>query len=143
MSRDRTDELRKLSRDALAQRFGRRLGMGGAWGLEKLPKDTLVAMLDAIELPTFAAEEDSDEEVAAQFFTSAEGQPLRQRLIEELMRVRSAEREACAQVATKWAANYPEDVFPGDSTSIDAKCGTFGRHCANKIAEDIRARGEA
>ena len=52
------------------------------------------------------------------------------------------EREACAVVAESWADHYPTDVFPEESTSVDAISARAMRHAAQKIAAAIRARGD-
>lgn len=47
--------------------------------------------------------------------------------------------EEAARVADHWAAQYPVDVFPEDSPSLDAKAAGHGRHVAREIAKDVRA----
>lgn len=58
-------------------------------------------------------------------------------------RSRSKAFEEAAKICEKWVAYYPPDVFPAHGETTAAKSGTFGRHVAGKIAEDIReaARG--
>lgn len=58
----------------------------------------------------------------------------------ELSRRRAAIRKelrACAQVALKWAENYPEDVFPNTGTSTDCISARMARHTSKMIAAQI------
>jgi hypothetical protein len=54
--------------------------------------------------------------------------------------IREARRsayEGAKKIADTWAAQYPEDIFPRNGTSLDAKAGSMGRHVAKMIADDI------
>lgn len=50
--------------------------------------------------------------------------------------IKTPDLERAAQVADKWAAHYPPGVFTG--ATEEGRCGRFGRHVAQHIAEDIR-----
>jgi hypothetical protein len=51
----------------------------------------------------------------------------------------AAAYERAAREADRWFAQYPEDVFPPDSPSLEAKAAGHGRHVAKCIAGDIRS----
>lgn len=44
----------------------------------------------------------------------------------------------CLEIAERWAAQYPTDVFLPDGTSIEARAAHHARRVAGLIAEDIR-----
>jgi hypothetical protein len=55
--------------------------------------------------------------------------------------VAAAERAACAELAERNAAWYPEAVFPPDSATPNALTAKGGRLASRSIAAAIRTRG--
>lgn len=47
--------------------------------------------------------------------------------------VRQEERERCAGIAKVIAEQYPKDVFPDDSDSLDARAARFARHLMDVV----------